>query len=294
MRRLSFLIGAVLALVSGAASAQYTGNMPSGTVLGNNQSTPRPAVPIYLGSSSIDARNYGVKADGVTSDDVAMKAATDACSAGSGHKLILPSSSILLTGAAQITLNHCHIEGAGVGPAGGAVHGTTFLLTSTTVTPFVFGDGGIGITGVNFYWPNQTTGTTVYPALFTDTSAGASEMYWDHVNILNAYDGFAQSATSGGLGRWYITNSNLYAVHDLFKIGSVGDYIYFNNIAFNQGSWQQVNGTASWWNATITNVAQANTIFRIIPSTTGTAAAMTVSNSNAFAWGNGIVMSGVL
>lgn len=55
-------------------------------------------------------------ADGVTSDDVALAKAAEACNtAGSG--LVLPPGRIRLTGAATIVLNHCAMMGVGA-PAG--------------------------------------------------------------------------------------------------------------------------------------------------------------------------------
>ncbi len=102
----------------------------------------------------------GIKADGVTSDDVALKAVVDQCAANGG-RLKLRAGRILLPGAATITLNNCYLEGTGI-PAGKDAtvpsQGTMILLTSTTVKPFVIGSDW-AISGINFFWPNQTTGT---------------------------------------------------------------------------------------------------------------------------------------
>jgi hypothetical protein len=100
-----------------------------------------------------------------------------------------PPEEFLLTGAATIVLKHCAMVGAGT-PAGDNTgdYGTTILLTSETVPPFRL-ETGFQISGINFYWPNQKTGKTPYPPLFSDGG------------IVNAYDGMtttpaADQATS--------------------------------------------------------------------------------------------------
>ena len=95
----SLILAALFSLLSFASRAAC----PSATspTCGDPMQTTTSGSVMY-------AAAYGVKADGVTSDDVAMKAATDACAA-KGGMLILPPGKILLTGAAQITFQSCHI-----------------------------------------------------------------------------------------------------------------------------------------------------------------------------------------
>jgi hypothetical protein len=121
-------------------------------------------------SSSRDADKYvypKLAADGISSDDVALAAAAAACNAA-GTKLILPAGQILLTGAATVTLDNCAMVGVGA-PAGdnSGNYGTTILLTSEDAPPFRL-ETGWQISGINFYWPNQTSGATRYPPLFSD------------------------------------------------------------------------------------------------------------------------------
>ena len=106
-------------------------------------------------------------ADGVTSDDVALAKAAAACDKA-GTRLVLPAGRILLTGAATVVLNHCAMMGVGA-PAGDRTgeYGTTILLTSETVPPLQL-ETGWQISGINFYWPNQSTGKAPYPPLFSD------------------------------------------------------------------------------------------------------------------------------
>jgi hypothetical protein len=100
----------------------------------------------------------------------------------------------------------------GVGaPAGdpSGNYGTTILLTSTTVPPFIL-ETGWRISGINFYWPNQTTGTVPYPPLFSDggVSHGFSHGAIDNIVIINAYDAMT-TTPGGGSGDVKISNSTM-------------------------------------------------------------------------------------
>jgi len=242
--------------------------------------------PAEGSGAQIYASAYGVVANGTTSDDAAMQAALTACAAVKG-RLILPPGSILLTGVASLNMNSCSMEGAGVAPGGGALKGTTFLLTSTSTIPFILGDGGITLKGINFYWPNQIDGVTVYPPLFTDTPVGVFNMYWDNIRIINAYDGYKQSASSGGIGLFFINNSVLYAVHDLFTVASVGSYMLFSNVGFGHGAWLDAAGSTFAVKTAVDLASGLNSMFHIIAPITGPGAVISIINGTAFAWGWG-------
>src|ERR1035438_4278863 len=163
-------------------------------------------------SSSRDADLYvypKLAADGISSDDVALAAAAAACGAA-GTKLILPAGQILLTGAATVTLDHCAMVGVGA-PAGdnSGNYGTTILLTSEAVPPFIL-ETGWQVSGINFYWPNQTTGKTPYPPLFSDGGKGKGFNHGviSNIVIVNAYDGMT-TTPAGGSGDVKISNSDL-------------------------------------------------------------------------------------
>ena len=212
------------------------------------------------------AAAYGVKADATytlsgstpiitgTSDDVALKAAVDACAA-TGSKLILPPGMLLFTGAATINLRNCYLSG--VGTMGGTLntpgsYGTMFLITSTSVKPFTIGDHW-GMSGVNFFWPNQITGLTVYPPLFSPSGAETdSSQQWvlDHSVIINAYD----AVVTGG-GAFFVTDSLIYTMRDAFRVGNIGDSFRLNAIHFTPGPWfTMTNFKAPYKNVSDTNV----------------------------------------
>lgn len=205
-------------------------------------------------NSVLYASAFGVVADGAlsglgafvggTSDDVALKAAVDACSAKSG-KLVLPPGKILLTGAATINIANCNIVGVGVpGSTNNALsQGTMFLITSTTVKPFVI-KSNWKLEGVELYWPNQT-GVDVYPPAFSgDGTSSVSSGIFQDVIIVNAYDGVVQTDYNSTLdnsvelwGNIKFINYTAFAVNDNIRINNVGDGLTFVLSRFIPGAW---------------------------------------------------------
>ena len=278
------ILGLLFSLVSFAAHAACPGNPPT---CGNPMMSEAAGSVMY-------ATGWGVQADGITSDDVALKAAVDACAA-KGTKLILPPGQILLTGAATISLQSCGIVGAGA-PAGDSVSpasmGTTVLLTSRTVNPFICRLNW-SITGVNFYWPNQTSGTQVYKPLISDDKAarpgigtdGCGHAYLDHVVIVNAYDGIV------GAGNWgdvIFSNSTMYAVHDMFAFASTGDSFAFTNMRFTPGPWLHITGFSSGTNSALNEADKNNTLFHVLAQAGGGGMTVSINNSETEAWRWGI------
>lgn len=232
-------------------------------------------------ASVLYATDFGLVADGVTSMDAILKTATDACNAAGG-KLILPPGRILLTGAATTTVNGCTINGAEVPAYTQGVtipSGTTFYLTSTTVKPFILGQSG-GFIGMNFYWPNQTNGVTVYPPLFNDDgTTQSSGFYFNKITIINAYDAWVQ--TSNSWGNFFFTESSGYAVHDLFQLRTTGGSFVLSDLLLGPGPWFSLCGACKTGGAGTAAAAVAN-IFHL---TSGPGAVtISTSNINTFAW----------
>lgn len=227
--------------------------------------SPTAVVPMLV------ATNYGVLANGVASDDKALKAAVDACAA-LGASLWLPPGKILLTGAATITLKNCGIFGSNI-PAGGtttASLGTVIEITSTSVKPFVC-QSDWSITGVSFYWPSQTTGSTPYQPLITDDGTNScSHVSLDNVTVVNAYDGFVQTAAAGW-GDWIVSNSRMFAAHDLWSLGITGDGFSFTNMRFLPGAWLSMGGS----NSAVGTAANSQKVFHI---TNGSGVNLTMTN----------------
>lgn len=270
--------------------ATVDGTMHVGNTTFNSATIPSLTATTSITSPLINGVFYatGLKNDGVTSDDVALKARVDACNA-KGAALILPAGKILLTGAASITLNGCVLYGSGApgygqATAGAALNkGTTILLTSTTVKPFILGEGG-GVIGVNFYWPNQTTGLVVYPPLFGDAGGAtfSTGFYFDHLTIFNAYDGWAQ--TNSSWGDLFVTNSTLYAINDLFRLSSTGGSFVMSDLLLGPGPWFNANAAVKTNGAG--NVAAAkNSIIHAISHPVGVpGVTISLTNANTFAW----------
>jgi len=240
---------------------------------------PTPVTnPVY-----INAVDWGVKADGITSNDAAMQRAATACTARGGT-MLLPAGQILLTGANSINWQNCKMLGAGIAPdvyQGTGEWGTTFILTSTSVKPFVV-RGSFAVDGVNFYWPNQT-GADVYPPLFSDDGThGIYGLYVHNTVIVNAYDGFA--ATLGvDWSNMDMSDSSMYAVNDLFRFSHSGDSSRIANVHFTHGFWAGLKGYPAV--AAYLNTAdQNNTILHI----TGGGVEFNFINTTSFAWRYGI------
>ena len=267
----SLILAALFSLLSFASRAAC----PSATspTCGDPMQTTTSGSVMY-------ASAYGVKADGVTSDDVAMKAATDACAA-KGGMLILPPGKILLTGAAQITFQSCHIAGTGAMSSPGNPGGTTFAMTSTTVTPFICG-WGARLSGVMLWWPNQIDGVTFFPPFMTDGPTICGHITIDNVVVVNAYDWIKQGGN--GYGDWKFSNITAWAVHDLLSLNNTGDSFAIVNIRLTPGPWlnicegQPCNSTVK----AALDAASLNNSFLHV--TNGPAVTLSVYGLNAEAW----------
>lgn len=231
-------------------------------------------------------------ADGITSDDVALAKAAAACDAAGG-RLVLPAGQIMLTGAATVMLNHCAMIGAGA-PAGEDTgnYGTTILLTSETVPPFVL-ETGWQVSGINFYWPNQATGKTPYPPLFSDGGKGNgyNHGFISNIVIINAYDGMTITPY-GEAEDVKISNSTMWAYHYLFNLNSTGDSWAMSNNRFTPGPLLNMCNFSAGCEAAINEANHVNAIFHI---TGGGTVTLSVTGSETFSWRYGILIdSGAL
>ena len=247
---------------------------------------------IAAAASSPESIYPNLAADGVTSDDVALAKAAAACDAA-GARLVLPAGRILLTGAATIVLNHCSMMGVGA-PAGDKTgdYGTTILLTSDTVSPFQL-QTGWQISGINFYWPHQTTGKRPYPPLFSDGGRGRGFNHGviNNVVIVNAYDGM--TTTPGGVsGDLKISNSTMWAYHYLFNLTNTGDSWAFSNDRFTPGPLLSTCSFSAECEQAINEANHLNAIFHI---TAGGGVTLVVESTETFSWRYGILIdSGAL
>jgi hypothetical protein len=241
-------------------------------------------------SDVFDSDKYihpNLAADGITSDDVALAKAAAKCDAA-GTRLVLPAGQILLTGAATIVLNHCAMMGVG-GPAGDHTgnYGTTILLTSETVPPFRL-ETGWQISGINFYWPNQSTGKMPYPPLFSDggKTRGFKHGVIDNIVIVNAYDGMTITP-GGGSGDVKISNSTMWAYHYLFNLTNTGDSWALSNNRFTPGPLLNICSFSQACEAAINEANRVNALFHI---TAGGGVTLVVHSTETFSWRYGILI----
>jgi hypothetical protein len=226
-------------------------------------------------------------ADGVSSDDVALAKAAAECDAA-GTRLVLPAGKILLTGTATVVLNHCALMGVGA-PAGDKTgdYGTTILLTSETAPPFRL-ETGWQISGINFYWPHQTTGKTPYPPLFSDGGKGHGFNHGviNNIVIVNAYDGMT-TTPGGGSGDVKISNSTMWAYHYLFNLENTGDSWAFSNNRFTPGPLLNKCSFSAACEAAINEANHVNALFHI---TAGRGVTLVVNSTETFSWRYGILI----
>jgi len=241
-------------------------------------------------SSPVESDRYirpVLAADGVTSDDTALARAAAMCDAA-GTRLVLPAGKILLTGAATIVLNHCAMEGVGA-PAGDKTgdYGTTILLTSETVPPFRL-ETGWQVSGINFYWPHQETGRTVYPPLFSDggKSNGFKHGVIDNIVIVNAYDGMT-TTPEGGSGDVKVSNSTMWAYHHLFNLTNTGDSWALSNNRFTPGPLLNTCSFSEECETAINEANHENALFHI---TAGGGVTLVVHSTETFSWRYGILI----
>lgn len=231
-----------------------------------------------------------VKGDGVTSDDIQLATDIATCSAR-GTKLLIPPGKILISGNLPINIFNCHIEGVGVpgaDAASTASFGTTFILTSTSIKPFQLGNNS-RISGVNFYYPNQTTGAVVYPPTITidNTTGGATNWAINDVVVVNAYD-FIQH-TIGAEGGGMLYDSTIYCVHSCWESPGHGDQNRFSNIHFTPGPWLRILSSSLAVRNAIDTASLHNIIFHPTANL-GVGNNLNLSNISAFSFRYGFYL----
>lgn len=254
---------------------------------------PPTLVPIPFPSGTLpilSATAFGVKADGVTPDDVALQSAVNAC-ALIGAQLVLPPGRILLAGLATINLRSCALFGSGVvaGMTTTPSLGTTILLTSTTTKPFTCGSSW-RMSSMNFYWPNQTTGTTVYPSLISDDgSAQCSHVTLDNLVVVNAYDWVTQGTP--GYGDWKFHNISGYAVHDFLRLNNTGDSFAFSLMRLTPGAWLTICGGATSCASSVKAAIDAGSLHNsVLHVASGPAVTVVMGDMETEAWRWGVLI----
>lgn len=153
----------------------------------------------------VSVMDYGAVADGATDDTAAVVAAV----ADATAIVYFPPGNYFFAGSIGVVPANVSLMGAPfLGPHGNVVTvdpiytpsnhlsplagGTCFLLTDTTGgasgDPFISLSDNSSVTGITFYWPNQSAASvtpTAYPwAIYLGTGAASSVKY---CNFVNAY-----------------------------------------------------------------------------------------------------------
>jgi len=293
---------------TGAVSQLCLGSTPTGTFLTSSTLGGGPDIPFTIQVNGVNfpvpaslvgpwlfATNFGVKADAVidangalvsgTSDDAAMQSAVASCSL-IGGMLVVPPGNILLngTGGVSMNMNKCDIVGAGnpvVSTLSGGPIGTTFIMTSATTSPFVCGKNW-GWSGINFYWPTNTTGIATIPPLMADTGGNVcGDAYINNVVIVNAVNAFVQSTTDSW-ENFIISNSILYSTKDMFALKKTGGSWVINNILAGPGPWFNICPPCKASGGT--NANRNSSFVHAVNNGGGQGISVSATNINTFNW----------
>jgi hypothetical protein len=189
----------------------------------------------------ISVKKYGAKGDGVTDDTQAFNDALTAC-AVFGGTVHVPESALgyviagVITMPPYTTLVGCYVfPGQSSEALAWTPKGSTLLMTTLNST--IISSHGTSISGLTFYYPNQTN--TNPPIAYPATIQMASEMYiHDHrienCFVVNAYDFVSASGT---YGRLTVKDIHGWCLHNFAKIDDAWDTCHVENVNLNPGFW---------------------------------------------------------
>ena len=273
------IIGAILLPVM--AAAQVTGGATVGHAGGQAQGYgERNAANGYAGTDANDAlsaqtvipaipnpgaRGLGDRArDVVTVRDFLMKPACDGVTddsaavayvatqmRGTGRKILVPSDCRLLLGnGAQVWLSGMGFYSEGIrdngraSPTGYGQQGGTFLLTSTTQSPFVVSTGW-SLKGLVFDWPAQTEAAAAAnggnpvafpPLIATHGTDQATFWSFDDNQVENAYD-VINLTNAAGVGHFHFQGNLDFALRYHFVLSSAGGETFVTDNQFSPAAY---------------------------------------------------------
>ena len=249
-----------------AAAVNITGGAVAGASVTTANATANlsGAVPRTLAAHFADSLNindFGLARNGTTDDSAKFVAACQTAIAQQ-LKLYIPSGGpILLTDAAQQSLQNICIYGDGIrdydSPSGYGHEGSQLWFTGTTNTPFLIG-ANVQFQGVNFFWPNQTEIATagngnlpiVYPPLFAQQSPAQNIVYFNFVDcqVTNCYDFFTALSTTAVVGNCIFERCTIYAIHNCFTLTNVPEVVFIANCLFTWGVYGTVVSVGPTYN----------------------------------------------
>lgn len=196
----------------------------------------------------INARDYGLSdTTGATSQTAALQQAID-FAALMGKPLWVNAGKYLIDGA--VDTRKVSLIGPGVFRRNVAASdydddGATFLITSTTVSPFVITEsGGVHFEGINFFWPNQSVSTTpvAYPALITvGTGDQLVDVTMRDCAVINAYDFIHLPVGATSMGDVRIESCRIFALRRAFWFAEAApEVIFVSGCTFSPGIYQNV------------------------------------------------------
>ncbi len=205
------------------------------------------------GTYAVKVTDYGAVCDGSTNDATALQSAVNSVTANmtntSGGEILFPSGVCVINGTvnlqdvALVGAEVPHFSDAGSGPA--AVEaGTVLSIGTATIAPSSTNPTfrithSVTFRGLNIIYPYQiakglVSGSPV-PAgpTITDNGTEVSNVVFDNVHVIGAYDFWTQSGTAPVYGNVKFNNSDIYAIRFVFSWSNVQETVTLNNVIFN-------------------------------------------------------------
>lgn len=225
---------------------------------------------------ALSVKDYGAVGNGVANDTTAFTNCLT-YAATLGKVCSVPAGKYLLT---SITIpNNSGLVGEGrkIGGVNGlpnAVNVGPTLMTTNTVDPLIRMQGGTILSGFTFYYPNQVAPTfpspVVYPTTIRVEEGSNGGVTIDHLQAINAYDFLTIN-----MGRVFVDNLLIGALHDGIVVDNAQDFVYINN-TMHQVMWDIAAG------ATVPSTLDAWVMTNSTALTVGRADSLHLTNMGVF------------
>jgi len=189
----------------------------------------------------LNVKDYGAKGDGITDDTTAFNNALLAASAIGGIAYVPPSNKGYVLAGTVTLPPYSTLMGSAVFPSQSSEAGnwtpigSTLLFTTTSST--IISSHGTTISGLTFYYPNQTN--TNPPIVYPATIQMATEQYICDHRIENCYvvNAYQFITTVKAHARLTIKDIMGWCLYNFATIDDAWDTDHIENITLNPGYW---------------------------------------------------------
>jgi hypothetical protein len=228
-----------------------------------------------------------------TDDSTALASATTACNIA-GSRLWLPTGNMLLSSNTS-TVNTCALLGSGgAGTTNNGLNGSTFLMISTTVKPFIATNNFL-FRNLTFFYPNNEYAPAnipiIYPPLISDNGTGSGNGFNHGILEDDAFVNpttVMQTTPNGNSGDVKVLNNIIWAYGGAFKLNGTGDSWTFANNRFTPGPAVGFCNFATACKNSLSAGATMNAIFEANNGSTEMTIAWT--GGETFLWRYGVIV----